>query len=100
MSTATRQVSQTLAQDEQRRRANAVRDGIASARIEGGDVGAEAHAIMNEWAQGLIDHQGEGRQDRPLQGVAHAQKGRLIRPITCVAASCLPDANFLVLPAR
>ena len=42
-------------QEEQRRRADAVRAGIASARIEGGDVGPEAQAIMNEWAQGLID---------------------------------------------
>jgi hypothetical protein len=44
-------------------------------------------------------HQGEGRQDRPLQGVAHAQKGRLIRPMACVAASRLPDPHFLVLSA-
>ena len=58
MSTATSQVSQTLAQDEQRRRADAVRAGIASARIEGGgDAGPEAQAIMHEWAQGLIDEQ-------------------------------------------
>ena len=39
----------------QRLRANAVCAGIASARIEGGDVGAQAQAIMDEWAQGLID---------------------------------------------
>jgi len=57
MSTATSQGSQTLAQDEQRRRADAVRAGIASARIEGGDVGPETRAIMNEWAQGLIDEE-------------------------------------------
>jgi hypothetical protein len=57
MSTATSQVSQTLSQDEQRRRTDAVRAGIASARIEGGDVGPEAQAIMHEWAQGLIDEQ-------------------------------------------
>jgi len=57
MSTATSQVSQTLVQDEQRRRADAVRAGIASARIEGGDFGPETRAIMNEWAQGLIDEE-------------------------------------------
>jgi hypothetical protein len=55
MNTVTRLLSQTSSQDEQRRRAEAVRAGIASARIEGGDVGPEAQAIMNEWAQGLID---------------------------------------------
>jgi hypothetical protein len=55
MNTVTKLLSQTASQDEQRRRAEAVRAGIASARIEGGDVGPEAQAIMNEWAQGLID---------------------------------------------
>jgi hypothetical protein len=57
MSTAARPVSQTLSQDEQRRRADAVRAGIASARIEGGDVGPEAKANMHEWAHGLIDEE-------------------------------------------
>ncbi len=57
MSTAARPVSQTLSQDEQRRRADAVRAGIASARIEGGDVGPEAKANMHEWAKGLIDEE-------------------------------------------
>ena len=55
MDTATTLHPQAVSQDEQRRRAHAVRAGIASARIEGGDVGPEAQAIMNEWAQGLID---------------------------------------------
>jgi hypothetical protein len=55
MNTVTRLLSQTSSQEERRRRAEAVRAGIASARIEGGDVGPEAQAIMNEWAQGLID---------------------------------------------
>jgi len=54
---STSQVSQTLVQDEQRRRADAGRAGIASARSEGGDVGPETRAIMNEWAQGLIDEE-------------------------------------------
>jgi hypothetical protein len=57
MNTVTKLLSQTACQDEQRRRAEAVRAGIASARIEGGDVGPEAQAIMNEWAQGLIDEE-------------------------------------------
>lgn len=56
MATAARLHSEAFSADEQRLRANAVRAGIASARIEGGDVGAEAQAIMNEWAQGLIDN--------------------------------------------
>jgi hypothetical protein len=55
MNPVTKLLSQTASQDEQRRRAEAVRAGIASARIEGGNVGPEAQAIMNEWAQGLID---------------------------------------------
>lgn len=55
MDTAERLHPQILSQDEQHHRANAVRAGIASARIEGGDVGTDAQAIMNEWAQGLID---------------------------------------------
>ncbi len=55
MDTAATLHSQAVSQDEQHRRADAVRAGIASARIEGGDVGPDAQAIMNEWAQGLID---------------------------------------------
>jgi hypothetical protein len=55
MNTVTKLLSKTASQEEQRRRTEAVRAGIASARIEGGDVGPEAQAIMNEWAQGLID---------------------------------------------
>ena len=55
MNTATRRHAQTVSQHEQHLRAEAVRAGIASAQIEGGDVGPEAQAIMNEWAQGLID---------------------------------------------
>jgi hypothetical protein len=46
---------EALSPNEQRLRANAARAGIASARIEGGDVGAQAQAIMDEWGQGLID---------------------------------------------
>jgi hypothetical protein len=56
MTTAARLHREAVSADEQRLRADAVRAGIASARIEGGDVGAEAQAIMNEWAQGLIDN--------------------------------------------
>ena len=55
MNTAARLHLEAVSHDEQRLRTNAVRAGIASARIEGGDVGPEAQAIMNEWAQGLID---------------------------------------------
>lgn len=55
MSAAAKPLAQTASQDEQRRRADAVRAGVASARIEGGDVGPDAQAIMNEWAHGLID---------------------------------------------
>lgn len=55
MSALTKRPSQTTSEEEKLRRADAVRAGIASARIEGGDVGPEAQAIMNEWAQGLID---------------------------------------------
>ena len=55
MKTAPKLRHQTTMQDEQRRRADAVRAGIASARIDGGDVGPEAQAIMRDWAQGLID---------------------------------------------
>jgi hypothetical protein len=60
MSTATKRLSQTVSEDEQRRRADAVRAGIASARVEGGDVGPEAQAIMNQWAEGLIDDETMG----------------------------------------
>jgi hypothetical protein len=56
MATAARLHHEAVSADEQRLRANAVRAGIASAHIEGGDVGREAQAIMNEWAQGLIDN--------------------------------------------
>jgi hypothetical protein len=56
MATAVRLHSEAFSADEQRLRANAVRAGIASARIEGGDVGAEAQAIMNEWVQSLVDN--------------------------------------------
>ena len=55
MDTAATLHQPAVSQDEYLRRASAVRAGIASARIEGGDVGPEAQAIMNEWAQGLID---------------------------------------------
>ncbi len=55
MNTAARLHLEAVSHDEQRLRTNAVRAGIASARIEGGDVGPEAQAIMSEWAQGLID---------------------------------------------
>ena len=55
MDTAATLHQPAVSQDEHFRRASAVRAGIASARIEGGDVGPEAQAIMNEWAQGLID---------------------------------------------
>jgi hypothetical protein len=55
MDTAIKPLSRNASQDEQRLRAGAVRAGIASARIEGGDVGADAQTNMNEWAQGLID---------------------------------------------
>ena len=55
MDTAATLHQPAVSQDEQHRRSSAVRAGIASARIEGGDVGPEAQAIMNEWAQGLID---------------------------------------------
>jgi hypothetical protein len=55
MDTAATLHQPAVSPDEQRRRASAVRAGIASARIEGGAVGPEARAIMNEWAQGLID---------------------------------------------
>ncbi len=55
MDTAAKLRSEAVLQNEQHRRGNAVRAGIASARIEGGDVSQEAHAIMNEWARGLID---------------------------------------------
>ncbi len=33
------------------------REGVASATIEGGAVGPEAQAIMDHWAQGLIDEE-------------------------------------------
>ena len=56
MDAAARLHPETVLRDEQRRRTHAVGAGIASARIEGGDVGLEARAIMNEWAQGLIDN--------------------------------------------
>jgi hypothetical protein len=56
MATAARLHHEAVSADEQRLRANAVRAGIASAHIEGGDVGPEAQAIMNEWAEGLIDN--------------------------------------------
>ena len=55
MDTAATLHQPAVSQDEQHRRASAVRAGIASARIEGGAVGPQAQAIMNEWAQGLID---------------------------------------------
>ncbi len=55
MNTTAKLLSPIISQDEKRLRADAVRAGIASARIEGGDVGPEAQAIMNEWAEGLID---------------------------------------------
>ena len=55
MDTAVKLRSEAVPQNEQYRRANAVRAGIASARIEGGDVSPEAQAIMNEWTRGLID---------------------------------------------
>ena len=37
------------------RRRTAVREGIASAAIEGGDVGPQAKQIMADWSAGLID---------------------------------------------
>lgn len=55
MNNVTTQFSRTASDEEKRLRASAVRAGIASARIEGGNVGPDAQAIMNEWAQGLID---------------------------------------------
>jgi Antitoxin VbhA len=55
MDTRTKRRSRTTAQEEQRLLTEAVRAGIASARIEDGVVGPEAPAIMNEWARGLID---------------------------------------------
>ena len=38
-----------------RRRRTAVQEGIASAKIEGGNVSPAAQAIMAEWAEGIID---------------------------------------------
>ena len=56
MNNVTTQIPRTAPEEEKRLRASAVRAGVASARIEGGDVGPDAQAIMNEWAQGLIDN--------------------------------------------
>jgi len=54
--TATKLFSRTISQDERLCHGDAVRAGIASARIEGGDGRPEeALMIMNEWAQGMID---------------------------------------------
>ncbi len=47
-------LSHAISSDEQHRRENAMRAGIASATIEGGSVGPEARAIMHQWAQGLL----------------------------------------------
>ena len=38
-----------------RRRRTAVQEGIASAKIEGGNVSPAAQAIIAEWAEGIID---------------------------------------------
>ena len=48
MNTVATPLSWTDFQGEQRRRTEAVRAGIASARIEGDDVGPEPQAIVNE----------------------------------------------------
>ena len=56
--TATKDAAETLtalSAAELARRQHAVREAIASATIEGGDVGPEARAIMVEWAEGRID---------------------------------------------
>ena len=51
-----------------RRRQSAVRDAVASARIEGGEVGSDAHALLDQWAAGQIDQEGMIRQIKALHG--------------------------------
>ena len=55
MSSARLQTPDTIDPNALAKRRIAVREGIASARIEGGDVGPEATQIMNDYAAGLID---------------------------------------------
>ena len=55
MASARLETKETLTQADLDRRHVAVREAVASARIEGGDVGPDAKAIMDEWAAGLID---------------------------------------------
>ena len=55
MSSARLETTDEVTQDTLTARDVAVREAVASARIEGGDVGPEAKAIMDEWAAGLID---------------------------------------------
>ena len=55
MSTKSRaRMDATVGTDDLIRRQAAVREGVASASIEGGSVGADAKAIMGDWARGLI----------------------------------------------
>lgn len=51
-----------------RRRQSAAREAVASARIEGGEVGQDARALPDQWAAGQIDQEGMIRQIKALQG--------------------------------
>jgi hypothetical protein len=51
------------------RRERAVREGVASATIEGGAVAPEAQAIMDQWAQGLIDEEVAIARIKAMYGV-------------------------------
>ena len=55
MSSARLNITETPTQADLDSRHVAVREAVASARIEGGEVGPDAKAIMDEWAAGLID---------------------------------------------
>jgi len=54
---------------EKRHREGALREALASARIEGGDVTPDAEAIMRECAQGLIDDETAIARIKALHGV-------------------------------
>lgn len=55
MSSARLNTTDAVTSNDLDRRHFAVREAVASARIEGGDVGPEAKQIMDDWAAGLID---------------------------------------------
>lgn len=55
--------------DAQRRGEHALREALASARIEGGQVSLGAEAIMRECAHGLIDDETAIGRIKALHGV-------------------------------